>query len=78
MNIYDKRDGNVRINIYEPLSSKQYPMDLDFDTMSLIVGEVRGGRAQRAEEDGGGGGGSDMYLVPKRIIINSNSSLRSS
>ncbi|GMH80434.1 hypothetical protein TrST_g12309 [Triparma strigata] len=43
MNIYDKRDGSVRINIYEPLSSKQYPMDLDYDTMSLIVGPADAG-----------------------------------
>jgi len=39
MNIYDKRDGSVRIMIYEPLSSRQYPMDLDKDLMSRIVGE---------------------------------------
>eukprot|EP00520_Triparma_pacifica_P009586 CAMPEP_0118667690 /NCGR_PEP_ID=MMETSP0785-20121206/19931_1 /TAXON_ID=91992 /ORGANISM="Bolidomonas pacifica, Strain CCMP 1866" /LENGTH=746 /DNA_ID=CAMNT_0006562181 /DNA_START=43 /DNA_END=2280 /DNA_ORIENTATION=- len=39
MNIYDKRDGTVRIMIYEPLSSRQYPMDLDKDKMCRIVGE---------------------------------------
>ncbi|GMI06906.1 hypothetical protein TrRE_jg4665, partial [Triparma retinervis] len=39
MNIYDKRDGQVRIMIYEPLSSRQYPMDLNRDIMSRIVGE---------------------------------------
>ncbi len=38
MNIYDKRDGKVRINIYEPLSSRQYPLDLSKDTMEKIVG----------------------------------------
>ena len=43
MNIYDKRDGSVRINIYEPLSSKQYPMDLEAETMAAIVGKKYAG-----------------------------------
>ena len=33
------RDDTVRINIYEPLSSRQYPMDVDASIMTRIVGE---------------------------------------
>jgi len=39
MTVYDKMDGTVRITIYEPLSSKQYPIDLDEETVRGIMGD---------------------------------------
>jgi len=39
MTIYDKLDGNTcKVIIYDPLSSKQYPIDMDYELVKSIVG----------------------------------------